>query len=232
MTLPCLILAAGFGTRMGALTAERPKPLIPVAGRTLLDRALDVARGVGAGPIAVNAHYRADQIAAHLAGARDVTVLLETPEILDSGGAVKNFAEVLGLAEGAVLTLNADAVWTGPNPLEPLLALWDAGRMTAALSLVPRTEAVGRRGGGDFAMDSAGRLTLDKAAGPWVYTGAQILDLAPILAVPDRVFSLRRPWSKAQAQGRLFGALHGGLWGDVGHPEGLAEAEAMVARHG
>ena len=144
MSHPCLILAAGFGTRMGALTADRPKPLIEVAGRSLLDRALDVARDAGCAPIAVNAHYRADQVATHLAGADDVTLLTETPGILDSGGAVKNARNVLG--PGPILTLNADNTWSGPNPLAALAAAFDPSRMGALLLLIPRNRAVGRQG--------------------------------------------------------------------------------------
>lgn len=226
MTLPCLILAAGFGTRMGDLTADRPKPLIDVAGRCLLDRALDVARDGGGTPIAVNAHYKADQIAAHLQDQPDVSVLVETPNILDSGGAVKNALPALG--PGPILTLNADAVWQGANPVPELLAAFDPARMGALLLLTPRAKAVGRLGGGDFAMDNDGRLSLDKSADSLVYLGAQILDPAPCGNDPRAVFSLRDIWLEYATQGRLFGLVYTGRWADVGHPEGLSEAEKML----
>jgi len=225
---PCLILAAGFGTRMGALAATRPKPLIKVEGRSLLDRALDVARDAGAHPIAVNAHYRADQIAAHLAGQPDVSVLHETPNILDSGGAVKNALRIW--PAGPVMTLNADNVWTGENPLRQLAAAFVPAHMGALLLLVPRAEAVGRLGPGDFAMDADGRLSLQKSGTALVYVGAQILEPAPIRADPREVFSLRDIWAKYQAERRLFGLIHQGGWGDVGHPEGLAAAGALLDR--
>lgn len=223
MTLPCLILAAGFGTRMGALTADRPKPLIAVAGRTLLDHALEAAQK--AGPIAVNAHYHADQIADHLAG-RDVTLLREAPEILDSGGSVKNAARQW--PKGPIATLNADNVWTGPNPVAQLRAAFDPARMGALLLLVPRVEAVGREGGGDFTMDAEGRLRFDKTALSYVYTGAQILDPTPCLADPRDVFSLRDAWQAYASEGRLFGLIHKGQWADVGHPGGVELAEEMI----
>lgn len=223
MTVPCLILAAGFGTRMGALIADRPKPLIEVAGRTLLDRALDVAQN--AGPVAVNTHCRADQIAAHLA-THDVTLLHETPEILDSGGAVKNAAR--HWPAGPIATLNADNVWTGANALTQLSAAFDPARMGALLLLIRRENAVGRVGGADFAMNETGQLRLDKTHGDYVYTGAQILDPAPCLADPRDIFSLRDVWEGYAAQGRLYGLVHDGGWADVGHPDGIALAEHML----
>ncbi|WP_341862989.1 nucleotidyltransferase family protein [Gymnodinialimonas sp. 57CJ19] len=222
MSLPCLILAAGFGTRMGAMTATRPKPLIEVAGRSLLDHALDAARG--SGPITVNAHYHADQIAAHLAG-KNVTLQLETPHILDSGGSVKRAAQQM--ADGPLATLNADNVWTGEAPIQQLEAAFDPARMGALLLLVPRAEAVGRIGGGDFAMDPDGRLSFDKSPDTYVYVGAQILDPGPCLSDPRDVFSLRDIWQEYAAQGRLYGLIHKGRWADVGHPDGITLAEEM-----
>ena len=226
MTQPCLILAAGFGTRMGALTADRPKPLIKVGGSSLLDHALDHARGAQATPIAVNAHYRADQIMRHLDGQADVTVLHEHPKILDSGGAVKNAAK--GFPATPMLTINADNVWRGPNPLGLLTAAFDPQTMGALLLVVPRARAVGRLEGGDFAMDGEGRLTLDKSPDTWVYTGAQILDPAPCLDDPRDIFTLRETWAALEAEGRLYGMIYPGHWADVGQPEGIALAEAML----
>lgn len=224
MSLPCLILAAGFGTRMGALTADRPKPLIPVAGRTLLDHALDAAGD--AAPLAVNAHYRAPQISAHLATQPGISVLHESPDILDSGGAVKNAAQ--HWPKGPVATLNADNVWTGTGPIAQLEAAFDADKMGALLLLVPLDRATGRTAPGDFAMDEEGRLTLDKVNGPLVFTGAQILDPAPCLANRRRIFSLHETWDHCAQQGRLFGLIHDGRWADVGHPDGIALAEDML----
>lgn len=221
MTLPCLILAAGLGTRMGALTADRPKPLIAVAGRSLLDHALDVA---GQRPIAVNAHYRADQIVAHVAG-RDVAVLHEYPDILDSGGAVKNAAQ--HWPAGPIATLNADNVWTGANAIAQLNAAFDPTRMGALLLLMPRAKTVGRVGGSDFAMDAQGRLRFDQTGG-YVYTGAQVLDPSTCRNDPRDVFSLLDIWADFAAEGRLFGLVHAGHWADVGHPDGIALAEDML----
>lgn len=227
MTFPCLILAAGFGTRMGELSRDRPKALVEVAGRPLIAHALEAARQAGAGPIAVNGHYRADDLRAWLAvHAPDVTFLHESPTILDSGGAVKNALRVLG--PGPLFTLNADAVWDGAAPLAALAAAWDAERMEAILALVPRSAAVGRRGGGDFALDASGRLAWDKGPDSFVYVGAQLLDPRRIAGRAEMVFPLREAWDGMMTAGRLHGLVHAGRWADVGHPAGIVEAERMV----
>ena len=214
-----MVFAAGRGTRMGALTADRPKPLIAVAGRALIDHALDLAAGCD--PVVVNTHYLGAQLAAHLAG-RGVRLSHEA-ELLDTGGGLKAALPLLG-AE-AVFTLNSDAVWTGPNPLRSLAAGWAPG-MEALMLLVPRDRARGRQGPGDFSIGADGRLI---RGGDLVYTGAQILRTGAVAAEAGPVFSLNRVWDGMAARGRLFGALHPGGWADVGHPAGIAAAEAMLA---
>lgn len=227
MTPDVMILAAGFGTRMGALTADRPKPLIPVAGRALLDHAIAAARA-GGGQIAVNAHYRADQIAAHLSAHHpDIALSLEAPAILDSGGGIKR--ALPHLATDPIATLNADAVWSGPAPLSVLTAAWDGARMGALVLLVPRARAIGRQTGGDFTPDAQGRLIWDRSEAGLIHTGAQLINPALLAAHPEEVFSLRDIWQALIDQGRLYGALYPGHWADVGHPEGLALAEEMLA---
>ncbi|MCU4652481.1 NTP transferase domain-containing protein [Roseibacterium sp. SDUM158016] len=227
MSLPCLILAAGFGTRMGELSRDRPKALIEVAGMPLIAHALAAARAGGAGPIAVNAHYRAEALTGWLrVHAPDVHVLHESPDILDSGGAIKNALAVLG--EGPLFTLNADAVWEGEAPLAALVRVWDPERMEALLALVPRGAAVGRQGGGDFARGGDGRLVWDKGPDGAVYVGAQVIDPARIAANPARIFPLRDTWEEMRGEGRLFGMMHAGRWADVGHPGGITAAEEML----
>jgi MurNAc alpha-1-phosphate uridylyltransferase len=219
-----LLFAAGFGTRMGALTADRPKPLIEVAGRALLDHALAQADAAGLASKVVNAHYRADRIAAHLAPRADVAISRETPEILDTGGGLRHALPLLG--PGPVFTLNTDAVWTGPNPLDTLARAWEPARMDALLLLVPTDRARAHSGPGDFARGADGRLS--RGAG-LIFTGAQIVATAAVQAHPPGAFSLNAVWDGIAARGRLFGALHPGEWCDVGHPGGIAAAERMLA---
>ena len=218
-----MLFAAGFGTRMGELTRSRPKPLIPVAGRALLDHALDLAAGAGISRQVVNAHYLAEQVVAHLDG-RGIPVAVETPEILDTGGGLRAALPLLG--PGPVFTLNTDAVWTGPNPLVTLAGAWDPARMDALLLLIPADRAQGHSGAGDFTLAEDGQI----ARGPgFVYSGAQIVDPAGLAQISDAVFSLNRLWDRIGRAGRLYGAVHRGGWCDVGRPAGIAVAEAMLA---
>lgn len=219
-----MVFAAGFGTRMGALTKARPKPLIEVAGRPLLDHALALAEGQGIARTVVNAHYLAGQILDHLAARPGVTVLVESPDILDTGGGLR--AALPHLGAGPVFTLNSDAVWTGPNPLATLRAAWDPARMDALVLLLPRDMAKGHTGAGDFLMAADGSLR----RGPGlVYSGAQIVDPARLAGIGDEVFSLNRLWDALIPEARLHGVVHPGGWCDVGRPESLPLAEALLA---
>ncbi|QYK41953.1 MAG: nucleotidyltransferase family protein [Paracoccaceae bacterium] len=213
-----MLFAAGFGTRMGRLTADRPKPLIPVAGRPLIDHALGLADAAGADPIVVNLHYRGDQIAAHLEG-RPVSLSWEREAILDTGGGLRAALPLLG--PGPVFTLNSDGIFTGENPLSALQRGWDGGRMGALLSLLPADP-------GDFLMSADGRLARARGAPGYRYLGAQIIDPAGLSSIPDAAFSLNRIWDRMIGEGRAFGRVHRGAWCDVGRPEGIAEAESLL----
>lgn len=223
---PLMLFAAGFGTRMGALTADRPKPLIPVAGRPLIDHALGIARAAGAGRIVVNTHYRADQIAAHLAGT-GVRISHEPGPILETGGGLRQALPLLG--PGPVAILNSDGIWTGANPLAQLAQAWDGTRMDALLLLLPLTRALSHGGRGDFRLDGQGRLTRGQGGEDHVYLGASILNPACLGGREGEAFSLNRPWNGAIAAGRAYGLLHQGQWCDVGRPEGIAVAETLLA---
>lgn len=215
-----MLFAAGFGTRMGTLTADTPKPLIKVAGKPLLDHALSLTDGIQTR--VVNAHYLADQIETHLVG-RGVHVSNEQPAILDTGGGLRFALPVLG--HRPVYTLNTDAIWQGPNPLNLLRDAWDPARMDALLLCVPLARAVGRKTGGDFALQPDGRLT---RKGDLVYTGAQIIKTDGLPDIAEPVFSLNTVWNAQAAADRLFGLTYPGHWCDVGHPEGIALAEEML----
>lgn len=222
---PLMLFAAGFGTRMRALTVSRPKPLIEVAGETLLDRALAWAEGAGCAPVVVNVHYLGGQIISHLAG-RAVTVSDECDEILETGGGLRKALPLLG--QGPVMTLNPDVVWKGANPLSLLAEAWDPARMDALLLVKNRHGLPGRKGKADFTLDAEGRLSRASGDEGMVYLGAQILKPEGLQEVPDRVFSLNRLWDRMIAEGRAFAVEYGGDWCDVGSPEGLAEAEALL----
>ncbi len=228
---PLMVFAAGFGTRMGALTKDRPKPLIPVAGRALIDHALAIGAEAGVSRTVVNTHYKADQMAAHLAG-RDIAISHEPDQILETGGGLKAALPLLGTAPVAIL--NSDGIWTGANPLTQLAAAWDPDRMEALLLLLPLDRTLAHGPKGDFRLAPDGRISRGEGGEDHVYIGAQILKTGRIATTPDAVFGLNRTWTEMIAAGTAFGLVHDGGWCDVGHPEGVAEAERLLhsAGHG
>ncbi|MGB4826065.1 MAG: nucleotidyltransferase family protein [Paracoccaceae bacterium] len=222
---PLMLFAAGFGARMGALTADRPKPLIPVLGRPLLDRALDLAREAGAGPIVVNTHYLSGKVADYLAGTR-VKISAEAGVILETGGGLKRALPLLG--PGPVMTLNPDAVWRGANPLALLRDAWRPDKMDALLLVQDVARVRGRGTRADFVVDARGRIARAREAAGVLYLGAQILQTEAVAAWPEEVFSLNAIWNGMIAAGRAYALPYDGDWCDVGSPEGLAEAEALL----
>lgn len=218
-----MIFAAGLGRRMLPLTLTRPKPLIKVAGRALIDHALALAKDAGITKVVVNLHHFADQLADHLAG-QGVTLIHEE-QLLETGGGLKNALPWLGSAP--VLVLNSDAVWTGPNPLTALIDAFDDTQMEALLAISPIDKVAGHPGTGDFAMDANNRLTWQ---GPQVYLGAHVTRTDHLAQVAQKEFSVKLLWEGMIARRGLFGLTHQGGWCDVGQPESIAIAEAMLAR--
>lgn len=224
-TFPLLMFAAGFGTRMKALTLDRPKPLIKVADKPLINHALTLAKDAGCDPIVANLHYMADMVTAHL-DTLGVQTITESPEILETGGGLRNALPLLG--KGPVVTSNTDAVWAGPNPITALLSHWNPSRMDALLICIPKSQAVGHEGPGDFMLSSDGQITRGPGA---VYGGVQILKTDLLHDIPEPKFSLNRVWDMMLENGRLYGLSYTGHWCDVGHPEGINMAEDMLRHH-
>ncbi len=224
-----MIFAAGLGTRMGALTRDRPKPLIEVAGRPLIDHSLAALRAAGVARIVVNVHSHPEQMRSWLAAHAPETAISEEPALLETGGGLKQALPLLGA--GPALTLNSDVVWRGGDPVATLGAAWDGARMGALLLLVPCAAALGHAGPGDFFRDPDGRLRRrgSAATADHVYAGAQIIEPSVLAEFPAGAFSLNRVWDALIAQGRLFGVVFEGRWLDVGTPAGLARAEAEFA---
>ncbi|WP_299779966.1 nucleotidyltransferase family protein [uncultured Roseobacter sp.] len=219
-----MLFAAGFGTRMRPLTDALPKPMIPVAGRPLIDHALDQTVGVPLDRIVANLHYKPAKLAEHLA-AREVITVLEHPEILDTGGGLRNAISHLG--RGPVFTLNSDSIWKGPSPLALLRDAWQPEEMDALLMCIPVTQTHAYSGQGDFEIDQNGRLHRGHGH---VYSGAQIIKTDRLQEIDATSFSLNILWDLMSAQNRLFGISYPGHWCDVGHPGGIDIAEALLVR--
>ncbi len=218
-----MLFAAGLGTRMRPLTAETPKPLIPVGDTTLLDHALEMTATHQIGGRVVNVHYKADQIRRHLKG-KSVTISDESETLLDTGG---GFKKALPLLKGdPIMGLNTDAIWAGPNPIPMMLAAWE-DHMTCLLMLVPKTQAHGHKGAGDFEIAANGELT--RGPGP-IYTGLQMTRRSVLGSAPEGPFSMNLAWNNAAEKSGLFGMLYPGEWCDVGQPESLPIAERLLAK--
>lgn len=231
-----MIMAAGKGTRMMPLTADRPKPLIKVGGVALLDHVLDHLRDAGVGKIVVNVHYHADQIEQHLAASAadlDVRISDERDVLRDTGGGL---VHALGLiSDDPFICVNADNWWTnaGENAISQLMAHWDDDRMDVLMLLIPLEFAYNSQGIGDFNMDAEGRLSRRQGDAPasYVWTGIQMLSKRLIVDPPAEVFSTNIFWDRAIAQGRCMGIVHDGLWFDVGYPAAITATETKLAEH-
>lgn len=217
-----MMFAAGFGTRMGDLTAELPKPLIPVAGRTLVDHTLDLVRQVAPERIVANLHYKAQLLERHLTPI-GVTCVIEDPDILDTGGGLRH--ALPALKSDVVFTTNTDAIWHGPNPLQMLSDAWNPEHMDALLLCLEPENALGHIGPGDFEIQPDCKLN---RGGKSIYGGVQILKTNRLSEVQDKVFSLNLVWDQMLKDERLFGITYPGKWCDVGHPEGIGLAETML----
>lgn len=220
-----MIFAAGFGTRMGTLTKDRPKPLIEVAGRPLIDHTLKLAQDAACDPIVVNLHYKRQMLHRHLTR-HPVRTIDEIPDILETGGGLRNALPVLG--KQPVFTLNTDAIWAGPNPLELLRAAWDPEEMDALLVCITPARAFGHQGAGDFAADARGCL---RRGTELIYGGAQILKTDRLSKIDERSFSLNQIWDLMLSERRVFGLTYPGKWCDVGHPQSIKIAERMLKNH-
>jgi N-acetyl-alpha-D-muramate 1-phosphate uridylyltransferase len=231
-----MIMAAGKGTRMMPLTADRPKPLVEVAGTALLDHVLDHLRAAGVGRIVINAHYRASQVEEHMAAhAADFQVAIsdERDLLLDTGGGLVRALPLI--SDDPFICVNADNWWTddGVNAFNRLMSAWDDEAMDVLMLLIPYAEANNTQGQGDFDLDADGRLSRRKPdqQAAYVWTGIQMLSKRLIVDPPSDVFSTNIFWDRAIAGGRCFGLVHQGLWFDVGYPDAIAATEAKLMSH-
>ena len=228
-----MVMAAGLGKRMRPLTETRPKPLVAVAGKPLIDHVFDRLRAAGVGKVVVNVHYLADSLEAHLKAhmaGLDVTISDERELLLETGGGMVRAGPLIG--SDPFLVVNSDNFWIdGPTDTLRLLAShWREGEMDALLLLVPHARAGNHSGHGDFHMDAAGRLTRRKAKriAPFVFTGIQMVAKRLLRDAPEGPFSTNILWDRAIAEGRCFGVVHQGLWFDVGTPAAISATERAL----
>jgi N-acetyl-alpha-D-muramate 1-phosphate uridylyltransferase len=228
-----MVMAAGLGTRMRPLTDHKPKPLVEVAGKPLIEHALDKLRLAKVSRAVVNVHYLPEQVETYLADNAsdlDITLSDERALLMETGGGL---VQALPLIDAdPFYCVNSDAIWTdGPvDGLTRLAKHWDGARMDGLLLLVPRERAFNHRGSGDFSLDAQGRPVRRGTApsAPFVYTGIQLLSRAFLDEAPSGPFSTNILWDRAIANGRLFGLAHHGDWFDIGSPQAIAPTEAAL----
>ena len=230
-----MVLAAGLGTRMRPLTDDRPKALVEVGGRALIDHVLDRLADAGVKRAVVNVHWFADRLETHLAKRTRPSIVIsdERAELLETGGGLKKARPLLG--DDPVLVANIDSVWSDQgDAIAELARLWDPARMDAALLLARREGAIGFEGSGDVFLDDEGRLTFrgDAPSAPYAYMGVHITQPGVVDDGPEGPFSLSPIWRRLADQGRLFGCVLEGDWMHVGDPEARGQAEARLAGAG
>jgi len=229
-----MVMAAGLGKRMRPLTVSRPKPMVKVCGKPLIDHALDRLAAAGVARAVVNVHYLADTIEAHLKPRTSpaITISDEREQLLETGGGLVKAREWLG---DTFFCLNSDAMWLdGPvDVFRELSEAWDPDRMDALLLLVPHKHAHNYRGKGDFHLDAHGRITRRKSGriAPFVFSGIQLCSARLLRDPPaEAKFSTNHFWSRAIDEGRLYGTVHQGEWIEIGQPDHIAPAEDLFAR--
>ena len=228
-----MVLAAGLGTRMRPLTLDRPKPLVEIAGRTMIDHVLDKLAAAGVARAVVNVHHFPGMVKQHLQAREQpvVTISDESGQLLETGGGMIRALPLLGAEP--FFCINSDNLWVdGPlDVFRQLSAAWKPDRMDALLLLVPHTRAANHKGKGDFHMDAAGRIKLRRSGriAPFIYSGIQLVSHRLLRDAPAGPFGTMVLWKRAMEEGRLYGVSHLGLWYEVGSPAAIAPTEAALA---
>ena len=231
-----MVMAAGLGTRMRPLTEATAKPLLEVAGRSMIDRLLDNLVSAGVARVIVNVHWCADLVETHLQGRQDLQIVIsdERTQVLETGGGLAKARPLLG--DDPVFVVNTDAFWepTGSEPLHELAERFDPARMDELLLLADTKRCLGFPGAGDFFRSDAGLLSRrgDAASAPWAYAGIRILKPSLYDDLPVEPFSANRVWEPLLQRGRVHGHPLDRFWLHVGDPKALADAEFWLRCHG
>lgn len=227
-----MVLAAGLGLRMRPITDRMPKPMVQVAGKSLLDHVLDKLAEAGVEKAIVNVHYLPDQIIRHVASRQCPRIVIsdERNEILGTGGGVVKALPQLGKAP--FFHMNADTMWIDGvrSNLARLSEAFDPARMDMLMLMAPTTTSIGYDGRGDYTMSADGALhkRKEKQIAPFVYAGAAIMSPDLFAAAPHGEFGLPTLFDAAEDAGRLFGLRLEGTWMHVGTPDAIGEAERAV----
>ena len=227
-----MLMAAGMGTRMRPLTDNCPKPLIEVAGRTLIDRTLDNLIAAGVERAVINVHYLADMVEAHFAGRTDIEFVFsdERDELLETGGGVVNALPLLG--EDPVLICNTDAFWLNDEgkTINSLVSAYNPDKMDSLLLLARKDYSLGYHGAGDFDLADDGQLIRrgEKPQTQYVFAGVYVLNPQTVSHLNIEKFSANIYWNESAAKSRLFGHAMAPFWMHVGDPEAVQNASILI----
>ncbi len=231
-----IVLSAGLGTRMRPLTDSMPKPLIPLNGQPLIDHCLGFLHAAHIREVVINTSYRAEQLEDYLAAHTAPPTIhfsREEPAPLETGGGIAKALPLLG--DGPFLAMNSDAVFapTAIHPITRMCEAWDDD-VDFLMLLIPKANAVGWQGRGDFVMDDAGRIRrpLEGEDAPYIFSGVEIIRPEVFVGCPEGAFSLSKLWNQRLGEGgwfsRIRAVIHDGPWLNVGDLAGLAAAEAYL----
>lgn len=233
------ILSAGFGKRLRPHTNDKPKTLVPIAGKPILDYLLDALKQKGVQKIIINLHYCGDQIRDYLRDRDDFTFLFsEEEEVLETGGGLKNAEHLLD--ENPFFLLNGDNFWDdaqGHKPaLERMENAWDPHKMDILLLLqsvsnMKETEAVGDYHLGENGKGKDGKATraLDRK-GTHMFASARIVHPRILKQAPNGAYSFLKLMDAAQDSGRLYGLEHQGRWFHISTPEDKENLDRILGK--
>jgi|SRR5579862_951961 len=225
-----MVLAAGYGTRLKPLTDRVPKPLVTVAGKPMIQYALDQLRAYGIEEVVINVSHLKEQLTAWLAGCKSVTFTLsEEVEPLETGGGLKKALPLLG--DEPVFVINSDIIWLdeGERALDRLARHWDDAKMDFLLLAQPRSKAVGYDKGEDHLfVKPDNTIDWNERDAPYIIAGIGIFHPRVLRNAPEGKFSVKILWRQALARNRLFCLPHHGRWFQTGTLADVKKAEEQL----
>jgi N-acetyl-alpha-D-muramate 1-phosphate uridylyltransferase len=227
-----MVLAAGYGTRLKPLTERVPKPLVPVAGKPMIQYALEKLQAYGIEEVVINVSHLKAQLTAWLAERKDLIVRLsEETDPLETGGGLKKSLPSLG--NEPVFVINSDIIWIdeGGGALDRLARHWDDAKMDFLLLAQSKANAVGHDKGEDHLFIMPGNtIDWNERDAPYIIAGIGIFHPRVLHDAPEGKFSVKILWHRALAQNRLFCLPHHGRWFQTGTLEDIRKAEALLGK--
>ncbi|MCL4475816.1 MAG: phosphotransferase [Nitrospirae bacterium] len=220
------IPAAGRGERLQTITFHVPKPLVPIAGKPLLEIILEKVSLLPVRRFGINLHYKADVIEDWMrrSAFRERSILFPEEPVLGTGGALKN-AERL-LSEGIFLVHNSDIL--SDIDLERLIELHRASGnlVTLAVHDFPRFNTVAVDSDGLLMGVGNSLIRQSPVERRVTFTGIAVYDPQFLRFLPEGISSVVDAWIAAASSGHRVGTLDvsGCHWSDIGTPSSYAAA--------